>query len=153
MAYFDGYRPAYAPNPGYQHGYPQQMYAQQRMDFLQSAQQPAPAQMMQQPGDLQARIVTSREEAVASQVLPDGRPCIFYNPNRQEVYLKRIDPQSGAAEFADFGRIQPQQMPQAQPVEYAPMTAISQLEERMDRIESMLTQPQPNRRQKGADAE
>lgn len=150
MAYFDGYRPAYAPNPGYQHGYPQQMYAQQRMDYLQSIQQPPQAQ---QPGDLQARIVTSREEAVAAQVLPNGVPFVFWNPNRQEVYLKRIDPQSGAAEFADFGRIQPQQMPQAQPVEYAPMTAISQLEERMDRIESMLTQPQPNRRQKGADVE
>lgn len=151
MAYFDGYRPAYAPNPGYQ--YPQMNYQQQRMDFLQSAQQPAPAQMMQQPGDLQARIVTSREEAVAAQVLPNGMPFVFWNPNRQEIYLKRIDPQSGAAEFADFGRIQPQQMPQAQPVEYAPMTAISKLEERMDRIENMLTQPQPTRKQKGADAE
>lgn len=151
MAYFDGYRPAYAPNPGYQ--YPQMNYQQQRVDFLQSAQQPAPAQMMQQPGDLQARIVTSREEAVAAQVLPNGMPFVFWNPNRQEIYLKRIDPQSGAAEFADFGRIQPQQMPQAQPVEYAPMAAISQLEERMDRIENMLTQPQPTRKQKGADAE
>lgn len=151
MAYFDGYRPAYAPNPGYQ--YPQMNYQQQRVDFLQSAQQPAPAQMMQQPGDLQARIVTSREEAVAAQVLPNGMPFVFWNPNRQEIYLKRIDPQSGAAEFADFGRIQPQQMPQAQPVEYAPMTVISKLEERMDRIENMLTQPQPTRKQKGADAE
>lgn len=151
MAYFDGYRPAYAPNPGYQ--YPQMNYQQQRMDFLQSAQQPAPTQMMQQPGDLQARIVTSREEAVAAQVLPNGMPFVFWNPNRQEIYLKRIDPQSGAAEFADFGRIQPQQIPQAQPVEYAPMTAISKLEERMDRIENMLTQPQPTRKQKGADAE
>ena len=151
MAYFDGYRPAYAPNLGYQ--YPQTNYQQQRMDFLQSAQQPAPAQIMQQPGDLQARIVTSREEAVAAQVLPNGMPFVFWNPNRQEIYLKRIDPQSGAAEFADFGRIQPQQMPQAQPVEYAPMAAISQLEERMDRIENMLTQPQPPRKQKGADAE
>ena len=93
------------------------------------------------------------KEAVAAQVLPNGMPFVFWNPNRQEIYLKRIDPQSGAAEFADFGRIQPQQMPQAQPVEYAPMAAISQLEERMDRIENMLTQPQPTRKQKGADAE
>lgn len=150
MAYFGGYQPAYTPNPGYPQGYPQMNYQQQRMDYLQSMQQP---QQAQQPGDLQARIVTSREEAVASQVLPDGRPYMFYNPNRQEVYMKRIDPQSGAAEFADFGRIQPQQMPQTPPVEYAPMTAISQLEERMDRIEGMLAAPQPTRRQKGADAE
>lgn len=150
MAYFNGYQPAYTPNPGYQQSYPQQMYAQQRMDYLQSVQQP---QQTQQPGDLQARIVTSREEAVASQVVPDGRPYMFYNPNRQEVYMKRIDPQTGAAEFADFGRIQPQQIPQATAVEYAPLTAISQLEARMDRLESMLSAPQQTRRQKGADAE
>ena len=149
MAYFNGYQPAYAPNPGYSQ-YPQMNYQQQRMDYLQSMQQP---QQAQQPGDLQARIVTSREEAVASQVLPNGVPFMFYDPNRQMVYMKRIDPQSGAAEFADFGRIQPQQMPQTPPVEYAPMTAIAQLEERMDRIENMLTAPQPTRRQKGADAE
>lgn len=150
MAYFNGYQPAYTPNPGYPQSYPQMNYQQQRMDYLQSMQQP---QQAQQPGDLQARIVTSREEAVASQVLPNGVPFIFYDPNRQMVYMKRIDPQSGAAEFADFGRIPPQQMQQAPQVEYAPMTAISQLEERMDRIESMLTAPQPTRRQKGADAE
>ena len=150
MAYFNGYQPAYTPNPGYQQSYPQQMYAQQRMDYLQSVQQP---QQTQQPGDLQARIVTSREEAVASQVVPDGRPYMFYNPNRQEVYMKRIDPQTGAAEFADFGRIQPQQIPQAPAVEYAPLTAISQLEARMDRLESMLSAPQQTCRQKGADAE
>ena len=150
MAYFNGYQPAYTPNPGYPQGYPQMNYQQQRMDYLQSMQQP---QQTQQPGDLQARIVTSREEAVAAQVLPNGVPFVFYNPNRQEVYLKRIDPQSGAAEFADFGRIQPQQIPQAHAIEYAPLTAIAQLEERMDRIESMLSAPQQIRRQKGADAE
>lgn len=150
MAYFNGYQPAYTPNPGYPQSYPQMNYQQQRMDYLQSMQQP---QQAQQPGDLQARIVTSREEAVASQVLPNGVPFIFYDPNRQMVYMKRIDPQSGAAEFADFGRVPPQQMQQAPQVEYAPMTAISQLEERMDRIEGMLAAPQPTRRQKGADAE
>ena len=83
MAYFNGYQPAYAPNPGFQQ-YPQMNYQQQRMDYLQSMQQP---QQTQQPGDLQGRIVTSREEAVASQVIPDGRPYMFYNPNRQEVYM------------------------------------------------------------------
>lgn len=148
--YYSSY-PPYAPQ--YSQSYPQQMYAQQRMDYLQSVQQPQQVQQIQQPGDLQARIVTSREEAVAAQVLPNGVPFVFYNPNRQEVYLKRIDPQSGAAEFADFGRIQPQQIPQTPAIEYAPMTAISKLEERMDRIESMLSPPQQIRRQKGADAE
>lgn len=148
MAYFDGYRPAYPQNPGYQQGYPQQMYAQQRMDYLQSMQQPQP---MQQPGDLQARIVTSREEAVAAQVLPNGVPFVFYCPTRQEVYMKRIDPQTNMAEFADFGRIQPQQPAQAAPVEYVPLDRFARLEARMDGIEAMLTAPKI--RTKGADAE
>lgn len=151
MAYFNGYQPAYAPSNGYQ--YPQMNYQQQRMDYLQSMQQPAPAQPMQQPGDLQARIVTSREEAVAAQVLPNGVPFVFWNPNRQEVYIKRIDPQSGAAEFADFGRIQPQQMPQAmqtQAVQYATVDDIDALRGEMAQLREMIPTP---RRQKGADAE
>lgn len=146
MAYFDGYRPAYPQNSGYQQGYPQQMYAQQRMDYLQSMQQP-----MQQTGDLQARIVTSREEAVAAQVLPNGVPFVFYCPTRQEVYMKRIDPQTNLAEFADFGRIHPQQPMQTAPVEYVPLDRFKRLEDRMDGIEAMLTTPQT--RTKGADAE
>ena len=44
MTYFNGYQPAYAPNPGFQQ-FPN--YQQQRMDYLQS--------MQQQPGELQAR--------------------------------------------------------------------------------------------------
>lgn len=143
MAYFNGYQPAYAPNPGFQQ-IPN--YQQQRMDYLQSMQQP-----MQQPGDLQARIVTSREEAVAAQVLPNGVPFVFYCPTRQEVYMKRIDPQTNLAEFADFGRIQPQQPMQAAPVEYVPLDRFTRLEARMDGIEAMLTAPQT--RTKGADAE
>lgn len=153
MAYFNGgFQPTYVTNPGYPQGYPQQMYAQQRMDYLQSMQ---PPQQTQQPGDLQARIVTSREEAVAAQVLPNGVPFVFYNPNRQEVYLKRIDPQTGAAEFMDLARIPPPQAAQPVPVQYAPLDRFEALEGRMGRIEEMLAAPpQPaSRRQKGADAE
>ena len=145
MAYFNGYQPAYAQNPGFQQ-FPN--YQQQRMDYLQSMQQPMQSQ---QPGDLQARVVTSREEAVAAQVLPNGMPFVFYCPTRQEVYMKRIDPQTNIAEFADFGRIQPQQMPQAAPVEYVPLDRFAKLERRMDDFEAMLTAPA--HKQKGADPE
>ncbi len=145
MAYFNGYQPAYAPNPGFQQ-FPN--YQQQRMDYLQSMQQPA---QPQQPGDLQARVVTSREEAVAAQVLPNGMPFVFYCPTRQEVYMKRIDPQTNIAEFADFGRIQPQQMPQTAPVEYVSLDQFAKLKKRMDDFEAMLAAPA--NRQKGADPE
>lgn len=146
MAYFNGYQPVYSPNPGLQQ-YPN--YQQQRMDYLQSIQQGMQAQPMQPSGDLQARIVTSREEAVAAQVLPNGVPFVFYCPSRQEVYMKRIDPQTNMAEFADFGRMQPQQMPQTPAVEYVPLDRFAELEGRMDRFEAMLT-THP-RKQKGAE--
>lgn len=146
MAYFNGYQPAYAPNPGFQQ-YPQMNYQQQRMDYLQSMQQP---QQAQQPGDLQARIVTSREEAVAAQVLPNGVPFVFYNPNRQEVYLKRVDPQTGAAEFMDLARVPPPQTVQAQPVQYATVDDIDALRGEISQLREMIPAP---RRVKGADAE
>jgi hypothetical protein len=148
MAYFNGYQPAYAPNTGFQ-AIPN--YQQQRMDYLQSMQQAIQPQIMPHPGELQARIVASREEAVAAQVLPDGRPFMFYCPSQQAVYMKRFDPQTNLAEFADFGRIQPQQPTQAAQVEYVPLDRFTRLEARMDGIEAMLTTPQT--RAKGADAE
>ncbi len=148
MTYFNGYQPAYAPNPGYQ--YPQMNYQQQRMDYLQSMQQPAQNQPMQQPGDLQARIVTSREEAVAAQVLPNGVPFVFYNPNRQEVYLKRIDPQTGAAEFMDLARIAPPQTVQTPQAQYATVADIDAIREELESLRGMIPSP---KRQRGADAE
>lgn len=150
MAYFNTYPTAYPPNPGYQQGFPN--YQQQRMDYLQAMQPPQP-QQMQQPGELQARIVTSREEAVAAQVLPNGIPFVFYCPTRQEVYMKRIDPQTNLAEFADFGRIQPQQPaqpPSAPSVQYATIEDIAALKGEISQLRDMIPAP---RRQKGADAE
>lgn len=150
MAYYNGgFQPGYGQAPGYTQGYPQMSYNQQRMDYLQSLQQPP---LMQQTGELQARIVTSREEAVAAQVLPNGVPFVFYCPTRQEIYVKRIDPQTNMAEFADFGRMQPQQPAQAAQmpaVQYATIDDIDALRGEISQLREMI----PTRRQKGADAE
>ena len=149
MVYFNGYQPAYPQNPGFQQ-IPN--YQQQRMDYLQAMQQSM--QPMQQPGDLQARIVTSREEAVAAQVLPNGVPFVFYCPTRQEIYMKRIDPQTNMAEFADFGRIQPQQpsqAPQTPAVQYATIEDLAALKGEISQLRDMI--PAPQIRRKGADEE
>lgn len=151
MVYFNGYQPAYPQNPGFQQ-IPN--YQQQRMDYLQSMQQAMQPQSMQQPGELQARIVASREEAVAAQVLPDGRPFMFYCPSRQEVYMKRFDPQTNIAEFADFGRIQPQQpsqAPQTPAVQYATIEDLAALKGEISQLRDMI--PAPQIRRKGADEE
>lgn len=150
MAYFNGgFQPGYGQSPGYSQGYPQMSYNQQRMDYLQSMQQP---QMIQQPGELQARIVTSEEEAVASQVLPNGVPFMFYNPNKDETYIKRVDPQTNIADFKKYGRMQPQQPAQAAQmpaVQYATIDDIDALRGEISQLREMI----PTRRQKGADAE
>lgn len=151
MAYFNGYQPAYPQNPGFQQ-IPN--YQQQRMDYLQSMQQAMQPQPMPQPGELQARIVASREEAVAAQVLPDGRPFMFYCPSQQAVYMKRFDPQTNLAEFADFGRIQPQQpahTPQTSAVQYATIDDLAALRGEISQLRDMI--PAPQIRMKGADEE
>ena len=102
MAYFNGYQPAYAPNPGFQQ-YPQMNYQQQRMDYLQSMQQP---QQTQQPGDLQARIVTSREEAVAAQTDYFSAGLVMPDLGHGTIYLKRFNPQTGASDFFEFRAVQ-----------------------------------------------
>lgn len=155
MGYFNGgFQPTYVTNPVYSQGYPQQMYTQQRMDYLQSMQQPAQPQPMQQPGDLQARIVTSEEEAVAAQVLPNGLPFLFYNPNNDETYIKRVDPQTNRADFKKYGRMQPQQPVQAMQtpaVQYATVEDLEAIRGEISQLRDMI--PTTTRRQKGADAE
>lgn len=92
MNYYGGMQPQYGGS--YQPS--QAMYGNQRMDFLHQAQQ-----SMQQTVSAQARIVSCREEAVASQVMPDGVPWTFIDHAHNAIYYKRLDP-NGTAIFLDF---------------------------------------------------
>ena len=92
MNYYGGMQPQYGGS--YQPS--QAMYGNQRMDFLHQAQQ-----SMQQTVSAQARIVSCREEAVASQVMPDGIPWVFIDHAHSMLYYKRLDP-NGTAVFLDF---------------------------------------------------
>jgi len=98
MNYYGGMQPQYGGS--YQPS--QSMYGNQRMDFLQQTQQAVqqPQQSMT-PGGAQARIVSCREEAVASQVMPDGVPWTFIDHAHNAIYYKRLDP-NGTAIFLDF---------------------------------------------------
>ena len=114
----------YFNNPGYQSAvYPQmvQSYTQQRQDFMQQSQS---------ADVLFARIVSCREEAVASQVIADGKPHLFYCPTEQCVFVKRIDPVTNVASFdaCPFpSRIQAVQTVQETPV--APQTQFATKED------------------------
>ena len=103
--------------------------------------QPMPMQQSMDPGAVNARYVTGREEAVAAQIIPDGSVFLFYDPTNRMIYAKRFNPQTNSAELMEF-RGPTQQMQQA--AQYAPMDAVAALDLRVRQIEQMLTaQAQP----------
>ena len=120
-------RPAFQQQP---------MYAPQPMTQMQPTQQP-----MMQDGSIQARFVSGREEAVASNVMP-GSMFLFHDRANGRVYAKLIDPNTGMADFREYAEVQPvqQQAPQ-----YATLDALSaamnELEQRFEQRIAGLTAP------------
>ena len=55
----------------------------------------------QQDGSVPARLVSGREEAVASNVMP-GSIFLFYDRAHGMIFAKYLDPQTGMAEFRTF---------------------------------------------------
>lgn len=134
--------PGYQMQPTYQPQTYRPIYQPQPM--------PMPLQQIADPGAVNARYVTSREEAVAAQIVPDGNVFLFYDPTNRMIYAKRFNPQTNSAEFMEFSG--PAQQPQ-QAAQYAPMDAVAALDQRVGRIEQMLTaQAQPKQRQKNEEA-
>ena len=119
-------------------------YQQQIPVYPQQMPQP-----MMQDGSIQARFVSGREEAVASNVMP-GSMFLFHDRAHGMVYSKLIDPQTGMPDFRVYAEIQPeaQQTPQ-----YATIEALSalrgELEQIVDRKLAALTAPKAAAR-KGA---
>lgn len=125
MNYYGGMQPQYGGS--YQPS--QSMYGNQRMDFLQQTQQ-----AVQQPqqgvtlGGAHARIVSCREEGVASQVMPNGEPWVFIDNAHGMLYYKRLDP-NGTAVFLDF--VLSRQETPAQP-QYVTMDMFDALRKEID---------------------
>ena len=99
-------------------GYQSSVYPQPIPPYQQRQEQPI---INQQPGTLPARYVTGREEAVAAQIIP-GDPFIFVDFPHGRIYVKQINPQTMAAEFVEFARMQPiqaQETPAQPQVQFA----------------------------------
>ena len=70
------------------------------------------AQMEQQYAVQQNQIgfkaipVTNKEEANATPVDINGTPTFFYNQAKSEIYIKRVNLNTGLAEFLTFGRLE-----------------------------------------------
>lgn len=94
----------------------------QRPAFQQQPMYPQPMQpAMMQDGSIQARFVSGREEAVASNVMP-GCMFLFHDRAGGMVYSKLIDPQTGMPEFRTYAEVREQQGPQ-----YVTMDALDAL--------------------------
>lgn len=103
----------------YPNYYPQQLPWTQQNWYGQQVQQ------MQQPQQLTGRMVTSREEALG--VPADFQaPVVMPDLAHGVVYVKVLNQQTGAADFLEYRRAEPQQA----------QNPVSMLEERVNRLES-----------------
>ena len=115
--YMPGAFPA-QPAPAY---YSPAAYPQQAYPAPQPAPQAYPPAAPQQA--VNARMVTSREEASAAQIPFDSTINIFINLPADEIYIKRFDMNTGGAIFAEYRRGQRQQPAQSAPApDNAPST-------------------------------
>ena len=131
----------YFNSPGYQAPvYPQPMPSfQPRQDYM---PQPQTADV------LFARIVSCREEAVAAQIIPDGKPHLFYCPTEQCVFVKRIDPGTNVASFETCPfpvRVQPQETPAQPQVQFATKEDLEALRGDLEALRTSI-QPKTNRK-------
>lgn len=94
-----------------------------------------------QDGTIPARLVSGREEAIASNVLP-GSMFLFYDRAHGAIFAKYIDPQTGASEFKTFREAsEPSQEASAPVPEYVTMESFkafkSELEGRFEALHAM----------------
>lgn len=132
-------------NPYYQPGMPQgpafQRPAFQQQPVMYQPQQMQMQQPMMQDGSIQARFVSGREEAVASNVMP-GSMFAFYDRAHGMIYTKLIDPNTGMPEFREYAEVQPAQQ---QTPQYATLDALeafrTEVEQIIEQRISTLTAP------------
>ena len=85
-----GYNPYYSQYPNYYTNALQQSYANQQ------------AQQQNQQNHYRVILVSNEEEAKATPADLNGNPTFFYNKSVNKIYLKQINPQTGAAPLQIF---------------------------------------------------
>ena len=107
--------------------------AYQRPAFQPMYQPMQPAMM--QDGNIQARFVSGREEAVASNVMP-GSMFLFHDRANGMIYSKLIDPQTGMPEFKAYAEVQPEQQ---QAPQYVTADAFAAFQQQIEQRFAALT--------------
>ena len=129
------YQPNFKPNN-------YQQYQPVQPNFASAPLMQQPYQAFQQDGTIPARLVSGREEAVASNVIP-GSMFLFYDRANSMIYAKSIDSQTGIAEFRAFAEM-PSQQPQdarTQPVQYATVEMLAQMQNEFEKRLEALQMP------------
>ena len=121
--------------------YPQQAYRPIYQPMQMNAQQ-------MEPGMVNARYVTCKEEAVAAQIIPDGSAYYFICEAQGRIFCKRYNAQTGAPEFIEYAKAQQQNPGETL---YAPMDAVKALNQRVEQIEQLLTAPQTRQKEAGTE--
>ena len=122
---FNAYQPNYMPQgPAFQRP------AFQQQPMMYQPQQMPVQQPMMQDGSIQARFVSGREEAVASNVLP-GSMFLFHDRANGRVYAKLIDPNTGLADFREYAEVQQNQQ---QSPQYVTVEALDALRNEFEQI-------------------
>ena len=105
------------------------------------------AQMEQQYAVQQNQIgfkaipVTNKEEANATPVDINGTPTFFYNQAKSEIYIKRVNLNTGLAEFLTFGRLEePSSDVNVSSNMFSYEKDFQALNEKLDTLHSILTQ-------------
>ena len=98
---------------------------------MQTTYTPQPA--FTQDGTIPARLVSGREEAVASNVIP-GSMFMFYDRAHGMVYSKFVDPQTGMADFRSYRLLanQPEEPQETRP-EYVTTEMFGQFKTELER--------------------
>ncbi len=110
------------------HGYRQNQIYQQGQNFQ-------PSMIQQNNGGYICRPVTGREEAVAMQVDFLGPGTLMPDFTHGIVYFKRFNPNTGAADFAEFRLAPPQ--PEPKPAQGVTMDDFNALADRVRKLEKM----------------
>lgn len=109
-----------------------------------TAQQRA-AQLEQQYAAQRTNVlpVSSQEEAKAYIVSMDGTPTFFYNAGKNEIYLKRTNRETGAADFQIFALTQAPQTDEKAPSNVNTYEKnFKALNDKIDGLYSLLAKPE-----------
>ena len=120
----------------------------QRPAYPQQMPQYTPPPAMMQDGMIQARFVSGREEAVASNVMP-GSMFLFHDRAHGRVYAKLIDPQTGMPEFREYAEVQQAQ----QSAQYVTTEALDSFRQDIEQyVESRITALKTSKQPKAKEA-